>query len=109
MFLYFHKSHIYLYLCSTLKHPLCLLLCWSVQVYGQCKAAIFINRVQRVVRLYKYDCVIRPGKKKKHTINKFKYNNSHYYYLKSNKLSYQKRHLGPQSLSKYLNIKQLCR
>ncbi|XP_030289807.1 fetuin B isoform X2 [Sparus aurata] len=29
-------------------------------VYGQCKAAIFINRVQRVVRLYKYDCVIRP-------------------------------------------------
>ncbi|KAM9358425.1 fetuin B [Symphorus nematophorus] len=29
-------------------------------VYGQCKAAIFINTVQRVVRLYKYSCVIRP-------------------------------------------------
>ncbi|KAL6108372.1 fetub [Pungitius sinensis] len=29
-------------------------------VYGQCKAAIYISRVHRVVRLYKYDCVIRP-------------------------------------------------
>uniref|UniRef100_A0A8P4G3X5 Cystatin fetuin-B-type domain-containing protein n=3 Tax=Dicentrarchus labrax TaxID=13489 RepID=A0A8P4G3X5_DICLA len=29
-------------------------------VYGQCKTAIFINKVQRVVRLYKYNCVIRP-------------------------------------------------
>uniref|UniRef100_A0A3B5L2X5 Cystatin domain-containing protein n=1 Tax=Xiphophorus couchianus TaxID=32473 RepID=A0A3B5L2X5_9TELE len=30
------------------------------QVYGQCKAAIYINKPHRVVRLYKYDCVIRP-------------------------------------------------
>ncbi|XP_023810150.1 fetuin-B [Oryzias latipes] len=29
-------------------------------VYGQCKAAIFINKVHRVDRLYKYDCVIKP-------------------------------------------------
>ncbi|XP_054646644.1 fetuin B [Dunckerocampus dactyliophorus] len=29
-------------------------------VYGQCKAAIYMNRVHRVVRLYKYNCVIRP-------------------------------------------------
>ncbi|AWP10533.1 Fetuin B [Scophthalmus maximus] len=29
-------------------------------VYGQCKTAIYISRVNRVVRLYKYDCVIRP-------------------------------------------------
>ncbi|CAL9696445.1 unnamed protein product [Knipowitschia caucasica] len=29
-------------------------------VYGQCKVAIFISRVHRVVRLYKYDCVVRP-------------------------------------------------
>lgn len=29
-------------------------------VYGQCKAAIFISRVHRVVRLYKYDCAVRP-------------------------------------------------
>ncbi|XP_037324934.1 fetuin-B-like [Pungitius pungitius] len=29
-------------------------------VYGQCKAAIYISKVHRVVRLYKYDCVIRP-------------------------------------------------
>ncbi|XP_051929549.1 fetuin-B-like [Hippocampus zosterae] len=29
-------------------------------VYGQCKAAIYMNRVKRVVRLYKYDCVVRP-------------------------------------------------
>ncbi|XP_019740506.1 fetuin B [Hippocampus comes] len=29
-------------------------------VYGQCKAAIYMNRVHRVVRLYKYDCVVRP-------------------------------------------------
>ncbi|XP_029005146.2 fetuin B [Betta splendens] len=33
--------------------------------YGQCKVAIFINRVHRVVRLYKYRCVLRhfSGKK----------------------------------------------
>ncbi|XP_077440940.1 fetuin B [Vanacampus margaritifer] len=29
-------------------------------VYGQCKAAIYMNRVHRVVRLYKYNCVVRP-------------------------------------------------
>uniref|UniRef100_A0A3Q1ICA8 Cystatin fetuin-B-type domain-containing protein n=1 Tax=Anabas testudineus TaxID=64144 RepID=A0A3Q1ICA8_ANATE len=29
-------------------------------VYGQCKAAIFISKVHRVVRLYKYRCVVRP-------------------------------------------------
>lgn len=29
-------------------------------MYGQCKATIFINRVKRVVRLYKYSCTIRP-------------------------------------------------
>ncbi|XP_039983791.1 fetuin B [Xiphias gladius] len=29
-------------------------------VYGQCKAAIYISKVHRVVRLYKYDCEIRP-------------------------------------------------
>ncbi|XP_059197437.1 fetuin-B-like [Centropristis striata] len=29
-------------------------------VYGQCKAAIYIDKPQRVVRLYKYDCTIRP-------------------------------------------------
>lgn len=29
-------------------------------VYGQCKVAIFISSVHRVVRLYKYDCVVRP-------------------------------------------------
>ncbi|KAJ0032685.1 hypothetical protein NQD34_002766 [Periophthalmus magnuspinnatus] len=29
-------------------------------VYGQCKVAIFISRVHRVVRLYKYNCVVRP-------------------------------------------------
>jgi len=28
--------------------------------YGQCKAAIYMNLVHRVVRLYKYDCVVRP-------------------------------------------------
>ncbi|XP_075901574.1 fetuin B [Nelusetta ayraudi] len=32
----------------------------SMTEYGVCKAAIFINRVQRVVRLYKYVCEIRP-------------------------------------------------
>ncbi|XP_012727628.2 fetuin-B [Fundulus heteroclitus] len=32
----------------------------EMPVYGQCKAAIYINRPHRVVRLYKYDCVIRP-------------------------------------------------
>lgn len=29
-------------------------------VYGQCKAAIYMNRVHRVVRLYKYSCAVRP-------------------------------------------------
>ncbi|XP_078114236.1 fetuin B [Sander vitreus] len=29
-------------------------------VYGQCKAAIYISKVHRVVRLYKYDCVVTP-------------------------------------------------
>ncbi|XP_044055531.1 fetuin-B-like [Siniperca chuatsi] len=29
-------------------------------VYGQCKAAIYISKVNRVVRLYKYNCVVRP-------------------------------------------------
>lgn len=29
-------------------------------VYGQCKASIFISKVHRVVRLYKYNCMIRP-------------------------------------------------
>ncbi|XP_045905628.1 fetuin B [Micropterus dolomieu] len=29
-------------------------------VYGQCKAAVFISMVHRVVRLYKYNCVVRP-------------------------------------------------
>ncbi|KAF3690569.1 Fetuin-B 16G2 Fetuin-like protein IRL685 Gugu Precursor [Channa argus] len=30
-------------------------------VYGQCQAAIFISKVHRVVRLYKYSCVVRPA------------------------------------------------
>ncbi|KAG8003359.1 Fetuin-B [Nibea albiflora] len=30
-------------------------------VYGRCKAAIFISRPNRVVRLYKYDCTVRPA------------------------------------------------
>uniref|UniRef100_A0A3B4H9J3 Histidine-rich glycoprotein-like n=1 Tax=Pundamilia nyererei TaxID=303518 RepID=A0A3B4H9J3_9CICH len=34
----------------------------NTQVYGQCKAAIFISKVHRVVRLYKYKCAIRPGR-----------------------------------------------
>jgi len=29
-------------------------------VYGQCKVVIHINRVQRIVRLYNYNCVVRP-------------------------------------------------
>ncbi|KAM3876207.1 fetuin B [Diretmus argenteus] len=29
-------------------------------VYGQCKAVIYISKVHRVVRLYKYNCEIRP-------------------------------------------------
>ncbi|KAK5869508.1 hypothetical protein PBY51_024217 [Eleginops maclovinus] len=29
-------------------------------VYGQCKVAIYISKVHRVVRLYKYQCVVRP-------------------------------------------------
>ncbi|XP_057697905.1 fetuin B [Corythoichthys intestinalis] len=32
----------------------------NTPVYGQCKAAIYMDRVNRVVRLYKYNCVIRP-------------------------------------------------
>ncbi|XP_041863043.1 histidine-rich glycoprotein-like [Melanotaenia boesemani] len=32
----------------------------EMPVYGQCKAVIYISRVHRVVRLYKYNCVIRP-------------------------------------------------
>lgn len=40
---------------------------------------------------------------KKHTINTFKCKNSRYHHLK---LSYQKSHLVPQSLSKYLNMKK---
>jgi len=32
-----------------------------LQVYGLCQAAIYIDKVNRVVRLYKYDCAIRPG------------------------------------------------
>ncbi|XP_028301087.1 fetuin B isoform X2 [Gouania willdenowi] len=32
----------------------------NVPVYGQCKATIYISKIHRVVRLYKYDCVIRP-------------------------------------------------
>jgi len=33
----------------------------DIPVYGQCKAAIYINKPHRVVRLYKYDCVMRPA------------------------------------------------
>ncbi|XP_072517229.1 fetuin B [Salminus brasiliensis] len=29
-------------------------------VYGQCRAVIYINRVHRVSRLYKYSCAVRP-------------------------------------------------
>ncbi|KAF7703522.1 fetuin B [Silurus meridionalis] len=29
-------------------------------VYGQCKAVIYVNRPQRVSRLYKYSCSVRP-------------------------------------------------
>uniref|UniRef100_A0A3Q3MB46 Fetuin B n=1 Tax=Mastacembelus armatus TaxID=205130 RepID=A0A3Q3MB46_9TELE len=29
-------------------------------VYGQCKTIIYISKVQRVVRLYKFNCVFRP-------------------------------------------------
>uniref|UniRef100_UPI0037E7EC79 fetuin-B-like n=1 Tax=Semicossyphus pulcher TaxID=241346 RepID=UPI0037E7EC79 len=32
----------------------------NTPVYGQCKVAIYINRPHRVVRLYKYNCAIRP-------------------------------------------------
>ncbi|XP_034035315.1 fetuin-B-like [Thalassophryne amazonica] len=34
-------------------------------VYGQCNAVIFINKVKRMVQLYKYDCSIRPVSAKK--------------------------------------------
>ncbi|XP_023284462.1 antihemorrhagic factor cHLP-B-like [Seriola lalandi dorsalis] len=33
----------------------------NTPVYGQCKAAIYISKVNRVVRLYKYSCVVRPA------------------------------------------------
>ncbi|KAM9461915.1 fetuin B [Clarias gariepinus] len=29
-------------------------------VYGQCKAVIYVNKPQRVSRLYKYSCTVRP-------------------------------------------------
>ncbi|NP_001373753.1 fetuin B precursor [Danio rerio] len=29
-------------------------------VYGQCKAVMYMNRVHRVARLYKYSCTVRP-------------------------------------------------
>ncbi|CAL8395599.1 unnamed protein product [Boreogadus saida] len=32
----------------------------ATPVYGQCKAVIYVNRPQRVVRLYTYKCLIRP-------------------------------------------------
>jgi len=32
----------------------------DIPVYGQCKAVIYINKPHRVVRLYNYDCVVRP-------------------------------------------------
>ncbi|XP_068446225.1 fetuin-B-like [Clinocottus analis] len=32
----------------------------STPVYGQCKTAIYISKVHRVVRLYKYNCIVRP-------------------------------------------------
>ncbi|GAA6219588.1 uncharacterized protein LOC108879532 [Lates japonicus] len=32
----------------------------DMPIYGQCKVAIYISKVHRVVRLYKYNCVIRP-------------------------------------------------
>uniref|UniRef100_A0A8C3A320 Fetuin B n=1 Tax=Cyclopterus lumpus TaxID=8103 RepID=A0A8C3A320_CYCLU len=32
----------------------------NTPVYGQCKATIYISKVHRVVRLYKYNCVARP-------------------------------------------------
>ncbi|KAM6963131.1 fetuin B [Aplochiton taeniatus] len=34
---------------------------YQTPVYGQCKATIYMNRVHRVVRLYNYNCVIRPA------------------------------------------------
>uniref|UniRef100_A0A674PKE1 Fetuin B n=2 Tax=Takifugu rubripes TaxID=31033 RepID=A0A674PKE1_TAKRU len=37
----------------------------NTPVYGQCKAAIFINKPHRVVRLYKYNCVVRPVPREK--------------------------------------------
>ncbi|KAI3368472.1 hypothetical protein L3Q82_025483 [Scortum barcoo] len=32
----------------------------NTPVYGQCKVAIYINKVHRVERLYKYNCAVRP-------------------------------------------------
>ncbi len=34
---------------------------FNQQVYGQCKAVMYMNRVHRVTRLYKYSCTVRPG------------------------------------------------
>lgn len=55
--MYAHNMHINEALCCIVY-----LVIYPLQVYGQCKAAIYINKPQRVVRLYKYDCVVRPGK-----------------------------------------------
>ncbi|XP_064186268.1 fetuin B [Anguilla rostrata] len=30
-------------------------------VYGQCKATVYINKVKRIVRLYRYNCIVRPA------------------------------------------------
>uniref|UniRef100_A0A8C9S1E1 Fetuin B n=1 Tax=Scleropages formosus TaxID=113540 RepID=A0A8C9S1E1_SCLFO len=30
-------------------------------VYGQCKATVFINKVQRIVHLHSYSCTVRPA------------------------------------------------
>ncbi|KAJ8374351.1 hypothetical protein SKAU_G00049310 [Synaphobranchus kaupii] len=30
-------------------------------IYGQCKATIYINKVKRIVRLYRYSCIVRPA------------------------------------------------
>lgn len=53
-----NKTHFNKALCCILP----LLVIYPLQVYGQCKAVIYTNRPHRVVRLYKYDCVVRPGK-----------------------------------------------
>ncbi|KAJ8374352.1 hypothetical protein SKAU_G00049320 [Synaphobranchus kaupii] len=33
----------------------------NVPIYGQCKAIIYINKVKRIVRLYRYSCIVRPA------------------------------------------------